>query len=308
MTTNIHKLPTTDNVSATLTETAPSISSSSMLVELSISTWTGRKLDKKASQAVTTDNNASSGVANVHKKLLGDCAELDMIQKFVGNVRNEHYGMTMPWSDTGIRLLPTAQYFKYHRVMTDFINSHKELTTKFLNAYASRVADAQNKLGDLFRRMDYPTVDNIASKFNFSISYIPLPEVGDFRVDIGNEQKEVLQKSYTDYYSSQLNNAMNDVWTRLHKVLKNMSERLDYADTETKKIFRDTLVTNVVDIVELLSVCNITKDSRMESMRIGLDNALRGVTADALRDDEFLRAETKQAVDDAIKALPSLDI
>ncbi len=308
MTTNIHKLPSTDNVSDTLTESAPSISSSAMLVELSISTWTGRKLDKQASQVVTTTNNASSGVANVHKKLLGDCAELDMIQKFVGNVRNEHYAMTMPWSDTGIRLLPTAQYFKYHRVMTDFANSHKELITKFLNAYANRVADAQDKLGDLFRRMDYPSPDQIASKFNFNISYIPLPEVGDFRIDIGNEQKEVLQKSYTDYYSSQLSNAMNDVWTRLHKVLTNMSERLDYADKETKKIFRDTLVTNVVDIVELLSVCNVTKDSRMESMRVSLDNALRGVTPDALREDEFLRAETKQAIDDAIKALPSLDI
>ena len=308
MTTNIHKLPNTDNVSATLTESAPSISSSAMLVELSISTWTGRKLDKQASQVVTTTNNASSGVANVHKKLLGDCAELDMIQKFVGNVRNEHYAMTMPWSDTGIRLLPTAQYFKYHRVMTDFVNSHKELITKFLNAYANRVADAQDKLGDLFRRMDYPSPDQIASKFNFNISYIPLPEVGDFRIDIGNEQKEVLQKSYTDYYSSQLSNAMNDVWTRLHKVLTNMSERLDYADKETKKIFRDTLVTNVVDIVELLSVCNVTKDSRMESMRVSLDNALRGVTPDAFREDEVLRAETKQAIDDAIKALPSLDI
>ena len=86
-----------------------------------------------------------------------------------------------------------------------------------------------------------------------------------------------------------------------------MSERLDFADNDTKKIFRDTLVSNVIDIVELLSVCNVTKDSRMESMRLKLDSALRGVTADALRDDEFLRAETKQAVDDAIKALPSLD-
>tara|TARA_Y100000593_G_scaffold76373_1_gene141145 strand:- start:1925 stop:2845 length:921 start_codon:yes stop_codon:yes gene_type:complete len=304
----IQTQPTTDNVSATLTDSAPSISSSAMLVELSISTWTGRKLDKQASRQVTTDNNAKTGIANVHKKLLGDCEELDVIQKFVGNVRNIHYSMTMPWSDTGMRLLPTAQYFNYHKTMTDFTNSHKELVTKFLNSYATSVADAQDKLGDLFKRIDYPSVDSIASKFRFGISYIPLPDVGDFRVDIGNEQKEVLQKSYTDYYANQLQNAMNDVWTRLHKVLKNMSERLDFADSDTKKIFRDTLVSNVIDIVELLSVCNVTKDSRMESMRLKLDSALRGVTADALRDDEFLRAETKQAVDEAIKSLPSLDL
>lgn len=55
---------------------APSIASSAVLIDLSISTWTGRKLDKRASNDVTASNNAAKGVANVHKKLLGDCAEL----------------------------------------------------------------------------------------------------------------------------------------------------------------------------------------------------------------------------------------
>ena len=44
------------------------------------------------------------------------------------------------------------------------------------------------------------------------------------------------------------------------------------------------------------------------SGNVNLEDALRGVTPDALRDDAFLRAETKRAVDDAIKSLPSLDI
>jgi len=87
-----------------------------------------------------------------------------------------------------------------------------------------------------------------------------------------------------------------------------MSERLDYADHEQKKVFRDTLVSNVIDIVELLEVCNVTNDSRMASLKNKLDDALRGVTPDALREDEYLRAETKRAVDEAIKALPSIDM
>ena len=71
------QLNNTTDVSAALTNepavTAPSIGSSSMLVELSISTWTGRKLDKRASKDVTTTNHADAGIANVHKKLLGNC-------------------------------------------------------------------------------------------------------------------------------------------------------------------------------------------------------------------------------------------
>ena len=75
---------------------APSIASSAVLIDLSISCWTGRKLDKRASNDVTAQNNAAKGVANVHKKLLGDCAELDAVQKFAANARNAHYAMTMP--------------------------------------------------------------------------------------------------------------------------------------------------------------------------------------------------------------------
>ncbi len=79
----------------------PSISTASMLVELNISTWTGRKLDKKASRDLTTVMRAANGVANVNKKLLGDCAELEAVQKFTANARNMHYSMTLPWSDSG---------------------------------------------------------------------------------------------------------------------------------------------------------------------------------------------------------------
>ena len=39
-----------------------------------------------------------------------------------------------------------------------------------------------------------------------------------------------------------------------------------------------------------------------------LKHAMRGVTPEALREDAYLRSETKRAVDEAIKALPSLDM
>lgn len=301
-----------NTVSAALTNqpavNVPSIGSASMLVELSISTWTGRKLDKRASQDVTTRHHADAGIANVHKKLLGNCDELTAVQKFTANVRNLHYGMTMPWSDTGLRLLPTAQYFKYHQTMTDVQNEYERMVREFLDAYDWAIAQSQAKLGDMFDPADYPSTDGIASKFRFRFSYIPLPDAGDFRIDIGNEGNELVRDHYQSYYADQLKSAMDDVWQRAYKALSKMSERLDYADHEQKKIFRDTLVTNVTDMVELLNVCNVTGDSQMTALATKLDDTLRGITPDALREDGYLRAETKRAVDDVIKALPSIDL
>ena len=180
---------------------APSIASSAMLCELSISTWTGRKKDKRASEQVTSDNNASAGVANVSKKLLADCAELVAIQKLTANIRNMHYGMTMPWSDTGLRLLPTAQYFKYHEQMTAMQNEYESLVDTFLRDYDNEIINAQLKLGDLFDPFEYPTAESLRAKFGFRLSYIPLPDAGDFRIDVGNEATEQIRTEYQSYYS-----------------------------------------------------------------------------------------------------------
>ena len=296
------------NTAAPAAHATPTISSSSMLVELSISTWTGRKKDKRASEDVTSMNHAAAGVAAVNKKLLGDCAELIAVQKFTANLRNAHYAMTMPWSDTGLRLLPTAQYFKYNAQMTALQQEYERLVQLFLSAYDWEIMQAQTKLGDLFIRDDYPTTESLHNKFSFRLTYIPLPDAGDFRIDIANDAAEELRAHYKNYYETQLGQAMQDVWRRTYDALSRMSERLDYADHEQKKIFRDSLVDNVAEMIELLRVCNVSGDVQMTAMADNLEEAMRGVTPDALREDEWLRRETKRNVDAAIKALPSLDM
>lgn len=296
-----HLTPPTINV--------PTISSSAILVELSISVWTARRLDKTASRAVTATNNAATGVANVNKKLLGDCAELDAVQKFAANARNLHYGMSMPWSDMGMRLVPTTMYLsKYSKAMSELEQEFYRLVNIFLAAYQWEIGQAQVKLGDLFNPDEYPTTDAVRNKFRFQLHEMPVPDVGDFRLDVSNEAMNALADKYKNYYTTQLNNAMGDLWQRTHTALTKMSERLDYADGQTKKVFRDSLVDNVVEMVELLDTFNITGDTQMSAMKSRLEDTLRGVTPDALREDGYLRAETKRAVDDIIKSLPSLDI
>jgi hypothetical protein len=296
-----------NEVNVVATASVPSISSSAMLVELSISSWTGRKLDKTASKEITAQKNAAVGIANVNKKLLGDCAELDAVLKFSANSRNSHYAMTMPWSDTGLRLLPTAGFFDYEKQISALKTEYHKLVDTFLTAYQWEIVQAQAKLGDMFNRDEYPTTDALREKFRFGVNYIPLADAGDFRLDINNEASQVLAEKYRSYYATQLQNAMADVWGRAHDALSKMSERLDYSDKDTKKVFRDSLVENVMDLLGLLDVCNVTGDTNMTTMRMKLEDTLRGVTPDGLREDEYLRLRTKQNVDAIISALPTLN-
>lgn len=284
-----------------------SLSTGGMLVELNISVWTGRKKDKRASKQITDENGAKRGVANVSKKLLGDCDELITIQKLAGNTRNHtHYHLTMPWSDSGLRLLTTAAYFDYNEEMTAVQQEFFRLVEIFLDAYQWEITKARTALGDLFDESEYPSVDSLRGKFDFRINYMPMPTSGDWRIDIQNEALSELQEQYADFSQRQLNKAMGDVWQRVFDALTTLADRIDYGDHEKKKIFKQSTVDNLHDLIGLLDTFNITNDPNMSQMKVDLEQAMRGITPEALREDEHLRMATKKKLEAAKANLPTL--
>jgi hypothetical protein len=269
-----------------------------MLVELNISVWTGRKLDKQVSAEIDAQKQTTTRAGNYNKKLFADEPAFDAISKFAGNARTFHYHATMPWSDSGLRLLTTAMYFDYQKTISQMEMDFNSLVNEFLDDYQNMVLRAQHKLGAMFNVHDYPDPDSLLDKFRFSVKFSPVPSVGDWRVDISNDAQETLRLSYEKAYEANLEQAYQDVWTRTHDALKNMSAKLS---GENKQIFRDTLVTNVREMVDLLDKFNITGDSNMKQAKIRIENALLGVTPDALREDDYLRLDTKSKVDELLK-------
>jgi hypothetical protein len=269
-----------------------------MLVELNISTWTGRKLDKIVSAEIDARKQTTTRAGNYNKKLFADEPTFDAISKFAGNARTFHYHATMPWSDSGLRLLTTAMYFEYHKMISQMEMDFSGLVDEFINDYQNMVLRAEHKLGDMFDVLDYPDPDSLRDKFRFSVKFSPVPDVGDWRVDIGNDARETLQMSYQQAYTANLEQAYKDVWDRTHDALTNMSAKLA---GNNKQIFRDTLVTNVKEMIDLLDKFNITGDAKMRQAKVKIQSALSGVTPDALREDDEFRLDTKQKVDDLLK-------
>ena len=290
----------------------PSISSAAMIVDFNASVWTARKKDSKASEDVNNTNRADRGVANVTKNLLGDCDELSAVQKFAANVRNIHYSMTMPWSDNGSRLLTTAQYFRYHEVMTDLQQEFVRLVDEFLTVYEWKIMEAQAKLGDMFNRDEYPTRDSLGSKFAFRMAYIPLPDSGDFRIDIGNEGMVQIQTQYEAQYAAQIKGAMNDIWHKLHDNLTTLVRQLDVNEEGKGNRLYDTVFDRAIELVDMLRTCNVTGDSQMEAMRLKLEEAFtknnQALNLHQIKNSPTLRADTQEKLTAAIAALPSLDI
>ena len=298
------------NTSA-LVSTAPSISSAAMTVDFNASVWTARKKDHRASAEITHANYADRGVANVTKNLLGDCDELKAVQKFAANTRNIHYSMTMPWSDNGARLLTTAQYFKYHEVMTDLQNEFHRLVDEFLTAYDKTIenaAELQVKLGAMWNADEYPTRAALEDKFGFRINYVPLPDSGDFRLDIGNEAMDQIKTQYEEHYTTAVNAAMKDIWQKLHDNLTTLARQLGVNEEGKGNKLYDTVFDRALELTDMLGTCNVTGDSQMEAMRQRLEQAFHGLTIGRIKNSPTLREDKQKELAKAIAAIPSLDM
>ena len=281
-----------------------SIASSAMLVELNISTWTARKLDKKVSAEVDLAKGTKTSAVNVNKNLLAGTGFLDTITKYAANARAWHISQTLPWSDNGLRLLPVSNFITYKEQLNTLETNFNALVEKFIVAYPNLVSAAAFQLGALFNRDEYPSREHITSKFGFRYSLAPLPTSGDFRIDIAEDGLNELKNHYEGVLETRVNGAMQDAWDRLHDVLSRMSERLtpdiDENGDEKRKIFRDSLVENAIEVCGLLKHFNITNDVRLEEMRRQLEDAMRGVDASSLRESDVLRQQTKRKVDDLL--------
>jgi hypothetical protein len=281
-----------------MTKNIAGVARAAMLVDLNISTYSGRKQDKATQHEVTTSKGAGSRqAASVYKNLFANCAELIAITKFQARVRAEHYRLTLPWSDNGSRLLPTAALLDYAATMGKYQTEFEKLVAAFVTKYDTLVAAAAFQLGTLFDRSEYPTSDIVARRFYMGISYAPLPASGDFRLDIESEVQADLIKQYEERARTLLARANQDAWTRLHTVLSKLSDRLVVDADGKKNVFHDTIITNAEELCDLLRPLNVTGDADLERARRRLQDALEGVTPQALREELSTRLDVKRQVD-----------
>jgi hypothetical protein len=76
-----------------------------------------------------------------------------------------------------------------------------------------------------------------------------------------------------------------------------MSERLTDNADGSRKIFRDSLVENGVELVSMLKHLNITQDPSLEQARRELESAIGHHSLDSLRDNSNAREVVKLKVD-----------
>ena len=279
-----------------------SIASSSILVELNISVWTANKLDKRITDNVLVANGATSvDAGQFRKNLMAGTTLRKDIADFAASCRLWHSNMTLPWADRGPRLLPTSLFLDYKTELNKRKARFDHMVDHFEREYPQLRADAPLHLGAMHNPEDYPSVEEMRSKFGFRTVFTPLAESSDFRLQLPEQELAEMKKQYESALEARVSDAMQSQWSKLHDMLSRMSEKLVEPEGEDKRRWHDTFITNAHEMCAMLGHLNVTKDPKLEEARVKLERAMLGVGIEDIKDDEQVREDVKAKLDRILK-------
>lgn len=281
------------------------IHSRAMLAKLSIGCWTAHKYDKRISNEVSAQHGASADAGRYNKHLLGGknaASKHRAVIASAAQARLVHYRETLPWTDEGWRMLPTENWMHYCEKMRAASADFSAKADGFVLEYPAMKSSARSLLNGMYKEEDYPDPSKIADLFSCKIDYAPIPARGDLRVGLKTDEIAEIESAIEERVRSGMDAAVKDAWDRMREVVSKLSERLSNPDA----VFRDSLVGNVKECVDVLRRLNPTGNFEIEDMRQKIERELAAFDPQDLRDVKPLReaaAAKAQAILDSMRAV-----
>ena len=287
-----------------------SLATSGILVTVEMSAWTGSKQDRQISDEVATAKKASSEAGRYVKHLLAGDPHHKRLVNHRQTVYNWLRRMTYPWSgDQGY--LPSIRIPQF---MAEWAVLEREyqpipgtLLQNFLDNYQSIVSNAAFNQGDMFKREDYPTVEQVKAKFRMKLYTSEVPE-NDFRCEISRDLADDLFNNYARQTEAIVDKILSEQAKQLVSVMESLSHCCDSEtvigkDGETKvkrrKIY-DTTVQKALELCNTFREFNLLENPHLEQARARLESVLSDVPLDALRESDSVREQVKHEVDDIL--------
>jgi hypothetical protein len=264
-----------------------SLSERAMLTSLLIYRYRAKghskEIDSRVTKALKTKRKAGSTTID----LLAP-KSLSATQNAAYHLSKNYLHYTLPW-DENHRILPSALYPAFMDKHNDLTRIFDMASDEFVVIYPELLQQAKEELGDeIFNLMKLPTVAEIRSRFDVKLSFAPMPHAGDFRIQLSNDELDMIKSEMQEREKAMLARSMNVAWKRLHDAIADMVERLN------KPKFHKTVVENIRAITDVLPELNLANDPELDQMRDQVIEKLCQYTPQQLRENETIRQEIAQ--------------
>ena len=269
-----------------------------MLVHLTLSEWRGRARDASVSKEVQVVKEASNDCGTWWTQLLPKWA-LKNVRTAHHRCRAVHNHYTLPWQDGGYRILPAPMFMEYSKQMRKASQAYDDAVDAFVKEYPKVKERAIKRLGKLADTVELPTAEQLRGKFGHKTEILPLPDAGDFRVEMAGAEVERIKKQIQSSVEETTKKAVSSVWEQLKELVSKVEETMGEPD----KRFRNTLISNLAEYCDLIPKFNLTEDDKLTEVRKEVMTKLATLQPDDLREDKKDRKAARKAAQDVLNKM-----
>ena len=236
-----------------------------MLVSLRITAWSGRLYDRQASNHVAAHHDASASAGRYNKRLLPKAA-FAALTATISKIRSTHYEQTLPWDDQGSRMLTVANYERYTELLDGLRERMVRERARFIEDYDDNIDQARLDLGKLFRIEDYPSKEALQGRFGIRYRIVPVPDADHFMAQLASDDTDRVKRDIERQIEERLHEAVGDLYRRLGEAVERVSERLQEGEDGKPLVFRNSMIENIRDLVDVVPRLNIFGDDRLAGL------------------------------------------
>lgn len=279
-----------------------SIAEQCMVVSLSLGVWEGRRLDRGAGIKLTEEAGAAQDSVRVNKLIVPKETLQPTLTKR-NALRNHFTERTLPWRDNGDRILPRRMYAvftqEHYKLRDEFDAEVRDFIGRL---YPSAREQASFRMAALYNPDDYPTPEELMTRFYSRLDIDAVSEAEDFRVKLDQESVDQIKEQMGSALDERVNRAMKDLYERVGDAVTHMAEKLG----DEESIFRDSMTINLDKLIDALPALNFTNDANLRTIHARMKASLKGLDPKALRQDRDHRAEICKEAEEIMDSVRGL--
>jgi hypothetical protein len=284
-----------------------------VIFTFSLRGWGGTKQDRRVTAETLAREGVGSTAGSFVKNLLG---ELSPGMKEIGSktmaakkaielnrigIRNKIDVMLPPGGGGWKLRVPQVESF-LKDVWRPFMERDAALVSQFAEIYPDFMsAYAFTDETGLFRREDYPTVDELRSLYRVRYSMTPMQKMTSVDAIAERETSRLVAETMLAEMNEQIKESMQFAWDKLYASLDWAAKAAaEKGDGERAPSVHTTSVQKILSLVDDLKHLNITDDQNMELARVQLEEMLKGKNVDSLKEsiknDPVAREQIRERV------------
>lgn len=287
------------------TSTKPKVTDATIAVHVGMSSpgvWKRVGKDEIDGAIASSDTGAHVDVdarAMRASKRLFDLESFKAIVKVDCDTRAWFKARALPsFFKAGIFLLPVKLAANCAAFMTEQSARRSEAVDAFVAEYAAYIAAGGDpSLRSLYNVSDYPTPEAMRAAFGIEWGFVTFDTPTELRsIDAALFEQE--REKAEQRWRAVGDEVERLLLTNLHAIVSRLSDRLATRDDGKPTIFRNTVLDGLNEFLEFADLRNVTSHGELTALTGRLRSMMSGLTPQALRDGETLRADIKAQLDD----------